>query len=219
MQLGYRYLETDLRATADGVVLVFHDATLDRVTDRRGRIRDLTWREVSAARIGGREQIPTLVQVLEEFPGLRLNVDVKGPARGDPVRGPGARTRCHDRLCVASFGGSRLRAVRSRLGPVAGHLAVPVGGPAARERPGAVGVPYVPPAGVGCAQLPERLGRLRMVDAATVAAAHRAGLQVHVWTVDDAASMHRLLDLGVDGIMTDRPTLLRAVLEQRGTWA
>ena len=71
---------------------------------------------------------------------------------------------------------------------------------------------------VDCLQVPERHGRIRVVTPRTVAAAHEAGLQVHVWTVNDPADMHRLLDLGVDGIMTDRADVLKAVLTSRGEW-
>ncbi|MEO9139812.1 MAG: glycerophosphodiester phosphodiesterase family protein, partial [Jatrophihabitans sp.] len=73
VQLGYGYLETDVRVTADGVALAFHDATLDRVTDRNGRIDRLPWTEVRAARLAGGEQVPLLADVLDTWPDVRVN--------------------------------------------------------------------------------------------------------------------------------------------------
>ncbi len=76
----------------------------------------------------------------------------------------------------------------------------------------------VHPSATGCVQIPERVQGVTVTNAAVVRAAHRAGLQVHVWTVDDPVAMHRLLDLGVDGIMTDCPVVLKQVLQDRGQW-
>jgi glycerophosphoryl diester phosphodiesterase len=218
IRLGYRYLETDARATADGVLLAFHDATLDRVTDRRGRIAEMPYAEVAKARIGGTEPIPLLTDVLHSWPDARLNIDVKAaPAVGpliDLIRSSGVI----DRVCVGSFSDARLAAVRRALGP---RLCTSLGPREAIRlrmasyRPGTDGVR--PPV-AGCAQVPSRVGRVWLTDARLVQAAHRHGLQVHVWTVNDEAEMNRLLDIGVDGIMTDRADLLRAVLLARGQW-
>ena len=112
VELGYRYLETDVHATADGVLLAFHDSTLDRVTDRRGQVARLSWSAVSRARIGGVEPIPLLEDLLGAWPDIRLNVDVKEAARRAPLVRTLQRTGAIDRVCVASFSHRRLRAVR-----------------------------------------------------------------------------------------------------------
>ncbi|HSV66704.1 MAG TPA: glycerophosphodiester phosphodiesterase family protein [Mycobacteriales bacterium] len=215
-RLGYRYVETDVRATADGVLLAFHDATLDRVTDRTGRISRLPYAEVARARIGGTEPIPPLADVLGELPELRLNLDVKEAAAVRPLVELLRRTRAVDRVCVGSFSDARVTAMRSAFGPA---LCTSMG---RREILRLRAASYLPrsrrPAAAGCVQVPPRVGPVPVADRRLVATAHGLGLQVHVWTVNDAAEMNRLLDLGVDGIMTDQAELLRDVLRTRGRW-
>ena len=217
VDLGYRYLETDVHATADGVLLAFHDHTLDRVTDARGRVARLPYRQVAQARIGGREPIPRLEDLLGAWPQVRVNVDVKEQAAVGPLIDAVRRTGAIDRICVASFSDARLRAVRGALGPTLCTSLGPRRATALRFASYA-GSRRLVPRDIPCAQLPNRVGPYRVVDRRLVRAAHRGGLAVHVWTVDDPAEMHRLLDLGVDGLMTDRIDTLRAVLLDRGCW-
>jgi glycerophosphoryl diester phosphodiesterase len=213
--LGYRYVETDVHVTADGVLVAFHDDALDRVSDRTGRIADLPWSEVRRARVDGREPIPLLEDLLGTWPDLRVNIDPKHDAAVGPLVDVLARTRAVDRVGVGSFSDRRLARLRRLVGP---RLCTGVG-PAGAARLWAAGrrVP-VGPIPAACAQLPVTARGVTLVDARLVAAAHRRGLQVHVWTVDDPAEIDRLLDLGVDGIMTDRPVVLRDVLVARGAW-
>jgi glycerophosphoryl diester phosphodiesterase len=211
--LGFRYLETDVRVTADGVALAFHDARLDRVTDRRGRVVALPWSAVRRARIAGREPIPLLEDILGAWPGLRVNIDIKSDAGVEPTVAAIRRTGALRRVCVGAFATRRILAVRGALGP---KLCTALG---PRE---ALPLPWRP---VGahrytgrCAQVPARIGHRLLVDRRYLAAAHRAGAAVHVWTVNDAAEMRALLDLGVDGLITDRADLLRDVLAARSQW-
>lgn len=216
--LGYHYLELDVRATADGALLVFHDEYLDRVTDRTGRIADLSYAQVSQARIGGVEPIALLEDVLGSFPQVRVNIDVKELAAVGPLVDVIHRTGAMDRVCVASFSDRRVRAVRSALGS---GLCTALGpaGVAALRAASYLGSVRPRLAGWGaCAQVPPRANGLRVVDRRFVHAAHERGIQVHVWTIDDPGEMNRLLDLGVDGIMTDTPVVLRDVLVARGQW-
>jgi glycerophosphoryl diester phosphodiesterase len=98
VRLGYRYLETDVHATADGILVVFHDATLDRVTDRTGTVAEMPWRELRMARIGGVEPIPLLVEVLERWPHVRVNIDPKSDAAVQPLVEVIQRTGAIDRV-------------------------------------------------------------------------------------------------------------------------
>lgn len=218
--LGYRYVETDVHATRDGVALAFHDDTLDRVTDGSGRVADLGWAAVSRARIGGSEQIPRLEDLLGTWPELRVNLDVKSAHAIGPLVDAIERTRAHERVCVASFSDARRRAVERALSrPVTTSAGT---GEAARFRLAVAarrsGAAVRALADVDGLQVPQRHRRVPVVTPATVAAAHAAGRFVHVWTVNEAADMVRLLDLGVDGIVSDRADVLRDVLVSRGSW-
>ncbi|WP_236654290.1 glycerophosphodiester phosphodiesterase [Streptacidiphilus anmyonensis] len=226
VRLGYRYLETDVHTTADGVLVAFHDDRLDRVTDGTGAVAQLPWRIVSAARIGGREAIPTLEELLDAFPETRFNIDVKAAAAVRPLVDAVRRTNAWDRVCVGSFSETRLAAVRAAAGPRLATSAGPRDVAALKVRSLARGGL---PLGRGarrravCLQVPERVAGggdtgPRLVDRAFVETAHALGLQVHVWTVNEADRMRSLLDLGVDGIMTDHIDVLRDVLIERGAW-
>ena len=245
VDLGYRYLETDVRVTRDGVPVVFHDATLDRVTDGRGRVADLTWAQLAGVRIGGREPVPLLEDVLGCWPAVRLNLDVKSTAGIGPLAAALRRTGAVDRVCVGAFSDARLRRIRAAVGPrlatnqgpravLALRLAA-LRSPAAattpsRRRPAPTppGLPGGPgrirwpghrgAVGAVCVQVPPRLGPVTVLDRRFLDEAHRRGLQVHAWTINSPAEMRRLLDLGVDGIMTDRAGDLRDILLARGQW-
>ncbi|MEN3315473.1 MAG: glycerophosphoryl diester phosphodiesterase [Acidimicrobiaceae bacterium] len=212
--LGYTYLETDVHVTADGILVAFHDDVLDRVTDRRGRIADLPWSEVGAARVDG-QAIPLLSDILEAWPHVRVNIDAKHDGAVEPLVGVIEGARAHDRVCVAAFSDRRLARFRRLTGGGVCTAAGP--GEIARLRLASFGPANRHPA-AACAQVPVRFGRVRIVDAAFINACRRRGLQVHVWTIDEAAEMERLLDLGVDGIMTDRPAVLKEVLQARDQW-
>ncbi|GIG28547.1 glycerophosphodiester phosphodiesterase family protein [Cellulomonas marina] len=224
--LGLEHVETDAHATADGVAVALHDERLDRTTDATGLVAALPWDVVRRARIAGGEPVPRLDEVLGELPDLRVNVDVKSDDAVGPVVEAVQRTAAHDRVCLTSFSTRRRRRAVAVLGrPVATSAgqaevvaflaAVRAPRLPARTRAAAVRAAL---RHVDCIQVPERSGRLVVVDAATVAAAHAAGRQVHVWTVDDPADQGRLLDLGVDGLVTDRADVLRDVLRARGAW-
>ena len=212
--LGYRYVETDVHATADGVLVAFHDAVLDRVTDRTGKIAELPWSYVSEARVDGREPIPLLEDLLGLWSDLRFNIDAKDDRAVEPIAEVVRRTGSVDRVCVGAFSGRRVARVRRLLPGVCTSF-------------GPLGIGHLWLAGYGlplgrlaaaCAQVPVRKGPVTVASRRLVEAAHRRGLQVHVWTIDDPAEMNRLLDLGVDGLMTDLPGVLKEVLIQRGQW-
>ena len=215
VRLGYRYVETDVHCTRDGVLVAFHDTVLDRVTDQRGRIAELDYREVRAARVGGKEPIPKLAELLSSWPELRVNIDPKHDDAVAPLAAVIRRADAIDRVCVGSFSGARLDRIRGLLGPALCTSMGPLD--VLRLWLGKFGFAtgeFV----AGCAQVSTHHYGLLVVDRRFVRAAGRRGLQVHVWTINAAPEMHRLLDLGVAGLMTDRPTVLKQVLESRGEW-
>lgn len=213
--LGYRYVETDVHVTADGVLLAFHDDRLDRVTDRTGTIAELPYRTVAEARVDGREPTPTLEELLGAWPDVRVNIDPKHDSAVVPLADAIRRTGSLHRVGVGSFSDRRLSQLRTLLGPELCTSLGPKG--VARLRSASWRVPTGRFA-AACVQVPHRVRGAVLVDRRFVDTAHRRGLQVHVWTVDDPTEMNELLDLGVDGIMTDRPPVLREVLESRGQW-
>jgi glycerophosphoryl diester phosphodiesterase len=211
VDLGYTYLETDVHVTSDGVLVAFHDTDLSRTCGRPGIITELPWSDVSTARVEGREPIPLMEDLLEAFPAARFNIDCKSNAAVSALVSVIKRTNSRHRVCLSAFDDRRLIRLRDALGPgVCTGL-----GPA---QVAALRVLGRTAGGGGAAQVPVRQGRITLVDERFVRVAHRRGIQVHVWTIDDAAEMRRLLDIGVDGLMTDRPVVLRDVLVERGEW-
>lgn len=212
--LGYRYVETDVHATADGVLLAFHDHTLDRVTDRTGGIAALPYAEVSQAHVGT-EAIPRLEEVLGTWPDLRIHIDAKHLAAARPLVAAIDRTNAHDRVCIGSFSDRTVWALRRLAGT---RICTWMGRAEIFSlRLASLGVP-VPRSAAGCTQVPVRQGRLPLVDKRFVTTARRRHVGVHVWTINDRETMEWLLDLGVDAILSDRPTLLKQVFTERGLW-
>ncbi len=218
VDLGYRYLETDVHATRDGVLLAFHDAVLDRVTGSAGAIADLAYADLAEVMVAEREQIPTLAALLEHFPHTCFNIDIKSGPAVRPLVDLIRRTRSHDRVCVGSFDDRRMRLFRSLIDRPVATACGPAAVVAARFAPPGVRRTALARTAGDAYQVPHRRGRLRVVTEAFVATAHALGRPVHVWTVDDPAEMHQLLDLGVDGLITDRTDVLREVLLARGQW-
>lgn len=223
VDLGFCYVETDVHTTRDEVVVAVHDASLDRVTDRAGEIAGMPWREVRTARIGGVEPVPTLEELLGTWPDLRVNIDIKSPGAITPTVRVIERARAHDRVCIASFSDRRRRETLRRMSrPVVTSAGQAVGAAfrAAATLPGPARRWGVARAlrHVDGLQVPVQHSGLALVTPATVAAAHGAGAFVHVWTINDPDQIHRLLDLGVDGLVSDRADLLKDVLVARGQW-
>lgn len=216
VQLGYRYVETDVHVTSDGELLAFHDDRLDRVTDGTGVIAELPWSQVRGALVDGREPIPRFEDLLGAWPDLRVNVDPKHDAAVAPLAAAILRTGALDRVCVGAFSDKRI----ARLQALVGAALCTSMGPrqvarlvaASKRLPG--GANLTAP----CAQVPTNQGPVPLVTERLMATARRQGVQVHVWTIDDRAEMARLLDLGVDGIMTDRPSVLKDLLVERAQW-
>ncbi|WP_435207804.1 glycerophosphodiester phosphodiesterase [Micromonospora sp. bgisy143] len=215
--LGYRYVETDVHATADGVPVIFHDATLTRVTGEAGRLADLSWADLASVRVGGAAVVPRLDEVLDAWPQVRFNIDVKADGGVAPTVATLTRVGAADRVLLASFSDARLARLRALTG---GRVATSLGMRAvARLRLASLhGRPLRLPPSVVAAQVPPRYGRVPVVDRRFVDYCHRLGLQVHVWTIDEPDQMHDLLDRGVDGIMTDHVGVLRDVYRSRGHW-
>lgn len=213
-QLGFRQLETDVRVTADGVPVLFHDPVLDRLTNQTGPLRRRTWAELAELRVAGAAPIPRLTDLLAGLADCFINLDLKVDEAVGPTLDALRATDAWGRVRLASFAHRRLLALRQAAGPAVASALSPaevaalLAGRTARL-----------PLGAGrlAAQVPVPPGPSRLIER-LIRQAHRHGIEVHAWTVNDPARLRWLLDLGVDAIITDRLDLLRAVLIERGQW-
>ncbi|WP_129667328.1 glycerophosphodiester phosphodiesterase family protein [Phytoactinopolyspora endophytica] len=217
--LGYRYLETDVRVTSDGVCLAFHDAKLDRVTDGHGLVGRHTWDDVRRLTVrGGSEPVARLDDVLQAFPDARFVIDVKDEAAIESLAAVLRRTSAAGRVCVAGAWDGWLAQLRDAVGP---ELSCALGWRALVSWLTCARLRIAPPRRLVTgtfAHVPMRLGRVPVFIDRLVAGAHHLGLRLVVWTVDDPDVMRRLILAGVDGIITDRPDLLREVMIAECVW-
>lgn len=236
LALGVDVLEMDLHATIDGALVVIHDATVDRTTNGAGAVKELTLAELKKLDAGYRWTadggrtfpfrgkgitVPTLREVLDEFPAARLNIDIK---QAQPslvksfcrtLRESSATTSVQSRVTVASFNSRTLEEFRQECPAIATS--------ASMEEVFALSADLQAGRDIASdkrrtrlVQVPESAFGRTLLTAELVAAAHRAGLEIHVWTVNEEAAMRRLVALGVDGMMTDYPDKLLALLKAGG---
>ncbi|CUR60057.1 Glycerophosphoryl diester phosphodiesterase [metagenome] len=215
--LGYRYLETDVHVTSDGVLLAFHDDVLDRVTDQVGAIATLSFAKVRRAVIGGRETVPTMADVLDACPDARFNIDLKSDAAVRPLVDLLRERGLEDEVLVGSWGLRRLQRFRRLTGGRIATSAAPVEVVLFVLLPGRI-ADLLTRGRVSALQIPHRFGLVTLAAPWFIRRVHAAGKHVHVWTIDDADEMDLLLDRGVDGLMTDRTDILKAVLQRRSLW-
>jgi glycerophosphoryl diester phosphodiesterase len=229
--LGADYLELDVHATSDGTVVVLHDPMLDRTTDGRGPVQEQRWSEIARLDAGyqfthdGRAfpyrgqgvSIPALEELLVRFPSHRFNIEIKQaePCIVDPVLALLERTGSTSRTLLAAEKDDIMARIRSAA---AGGMATGMSAGDAVAFFDRLGSGdwdgYAPPG--HALQIPVEFAGMALVSEASLAAAHRLGLEMHVWTINDPAEIERLLDLGVDGVMSDLPGLVRTAVDRRG---
>ncbi|WP_353814074.1 glycerophosphodiester phosphodiesterase family protein [Agromyces sp. SYSU T00266] len=213
VRAGAHYLETDIHPSADGAAVLAHDPTLRRVAGRPESVSDLSLEALRGVDLGGGHGFGTLDELLHAFPDARLNIDVKTDAAAAPTLEAVRRAAAADRVLLTAFSDARRRRLAAAMPDSvtsAGRASVLRALAASRRRSSAAMRRGV--AGARALQVPERVGRLRLLSPALVETAHAAGLEVHVWTVNDEADMRRLLALGVDGLVTDRADLALRVV-------
>ncbi|MEO6143682.1 MAG: glycerophosphodiester phosphodiesterase family protein [Dermatophilaceae bacterium] len=216
--LGLRYLETDIRVTCDGQLVCFHDDTLERVTSDSGLVRSRSLEELRALRINGIEPIPTFDEALDAFPGQCFTVDLKDQAAIGPLLKSLGRQGVAERVCIAGAWDGWLGQVRREVPEVTTAL----GWRSLTALLSCARAGLRPPKALATApfaHVPVKLGRFPVFVERLVAMSHDIGVRVVTWTVDDPVVIRRLLDVGVDAIITDRPDVLREVLVSRNQWA
>lgn len=223
--LGYLYIETDIRVTRDGVVVVFHDETLDRTTNGTGKVSEWDWDDLRHLDAGYRfspddESFPSrdsgvtisrLDETFDRYPDVHFNIDLKEQGSEWPVAQVIAKSGASDRVLIGSFSDRRIARFR-RI--TKGTVATSAGPTAAMSMYAASRLGRSLSHKADAFQLPRKI-RGGAVDQKLVDAIHEAGSHIHVWTVDEPGHMHELLDLGVDGIVSDRPDVLNDVIEGR----
>ena len=214
--LGFRYMETDVHATKDGKLVAFHDDKLDRVTDSMGKVAEFTFSDLSHALIDGSEPIPLLIELLEEFPDAKFNIDPKHDAAVKPLAEVIVRTDSTNRVCVGSFSDERIKQVAKLIGP---KLCTGMGPKSisklqiSRFTKSLLRSPFG-----DCAQVPSKIKGVPFITSEFIKRAHKFGKAVHAWTINDPEEIEYLLDLGVDGIMTDNLSALKTAYMDRGIW-
>lgn len=216
VELGVRYVETDVHGSKDGVAVVSHDPDLTRLAGIKSQVRDYTLAQLGAIELGAGQSFSSLAEALDAFPETRFNIDVKSADAIQPTIDAIKATQAVDRVLVTSFSEER------RIATVRGLPGVATSAGAKRfatalnaatfARTTALARALVD---IDCVQVPTHYGPLRITTPPIIRRLHAAGVEVHVWTINDAATMHRLLDLGVDGIVTDRADIALDVLADR----
>lgn len=214
LAIGVTHLETDVHASADGVAVISHDADLARTAGITGRVDELDFAELQKIDLGHGQTFPSLEEALLAFPEARFNIDLKSDAVVTPAVAAIIRAQAVGRVLVASFdNGRRMRAVRALPGVATSASAVPFAASLFALKLGLMPLARQLLRDVQAVQVPERLRGVRIISPRTVRLMKRSGVEVHVWTVNDPDHMRRLLDLGVDGLVTDRADLALAVVK------
>ena len=228
--LNATYLELDVHATTDGMIVVVHDDTLDRTTDGTGPVSAQRWAQLETLDAGytfttGGQRfpyrgqgigIPTLESVLRSFPDRYFNIEIK--QADPPIVGAVVdiveRTQTTLRSLLAAESDQIMQAIRATVG---GRTATGMSSSEAADFMARVfrsdWDDYTPPG--QALQIPPAYQGIELVSTASIAAAHRFGMEVHVWTVNNRVEIERMLELGADGIMSDLPGVVAAVVKER----
>ena len=211
--LGYVFIETDVQLTSDGKVVIFHDSDLKRIAGINKSISELSFEEIKKVDLINGGRIPTLEEALSSFPELRFNIDIKVDSAVDETIKIVKEHGALNRVCLASFSTKRLNRIREKTGP--GLCSSMVQAEIVRLLFQSLGLSFKESPGF-CAQVPRSQFGIPIVTARFIKQVHDLNKLIHVWTIDETQEMFRLIDLGVDGLMTDKPTILKKALQEKG---
>ena len=214
-EIGYKYLETDVHLSKDGHLVAFHDESLDRVTNRTGLIRDLKLSDIKKAKIDNSEEIPTLIELLDNIPNCFFNIDCKSDDTVIPLIEVIKKFSLFDRVCIGSFSQKRINFIRESLGskvktsmgPSEILLAKVLSNLTIKK---AFESTY--------ASLPIRRYGIELLNKKNINFLQRNNQKVIAWTINDESEMRLLIERGVDGIMTDKILLLKKILIEQNKW-
>ena len=210
--LGFVFMETDVQSTSDGKVVIFHDSDLKRVAGLNKRVSDLTFKEIREVDLILGGKIPSLEETLSSFPNLRFNIDIKVDSAVEETIRIVKSHHALNRVCLASFSTNRLNHIRYLTGS---DLCSSMGqAEVVRLVLSSYGLNFKASPGF-CAQVPVSQFGIPIVTRKFIKKVHDLNKLIHVWTIDETEEMYRLIDLGVDGLMTDKPTVLKEALVAR----
>lgn len=215
VDIGYKYLETDVHLTKDGFLIAFHDDTLDRVTDKSGLIRDLTLSEIKKAKIAGTDEIPLLSELLNSFTNCFFNIDCKVDETVQPLINLINNKDFINRVCIGSFSQKRINFIRKSLGKEVKTSM----GPAE-----VILSKFLSYTSLGYnfkssyTSIPIRRYGINLLDERNINYLKSNNQKVIAWTINDEDQMKMLINIGIDGIMTDNLTLLKKVLIEESLW-
>jgi glycerophosphoryl diester phosphodiesterase len=216
LALGAHYLETDVHASSDGVAVISHDADLVRLAGSKTRVEELTLAQLKEIDLGEGQTFSSLAEALEAFPDARFNIDIKSASAVRPTIAAILEAHAVHRVLIGSFGGRRLRDTLKGLpGAARGASPARVLLVVLAAKLGITPLLKSAVSHIDALQVPERFGGVRLVTRGIIRRLHACGIEVHVWTVNEEPVMRRLLDLGVDGLMTDRSDLALRILKER----
>ena len=208
LSVGAEYLETDVHASHDGIAVISHDDDLARLAGKQVRIDQLTMAELQQIGLGHGQAFCSLAEALDAFPTARFNIDIKSDAAVEPTAQAILSAGAVSRVLIASFSDRRRKAAVRMLPGVATSASSRASlWTVVAARLGLVGPVRMLLRRLDAVQLPETVKGIRIVTPRLVRVVHRAGAEVHVWTINDVPAMTRLLAMGVDGIVTDRADL------------
>ncbi|TNE37225.1 MAG: glycerophosphodiester phosphodiesterase [Alphaproteobacteria bacterium] len=215
VDLGFKYIETDVIVTRDNSLVCFHDLDLARLTGQPGLSTDLTREDLRGVKVKGSHPVPYLEELLSTWPDIHINIEPKNDRAVVPLIETIRRLGAQDRVCLGTFPAARLKQIR-RLG--GDWLCTALGqSDVVKLVLAGYKMPFFRIDG-HCAQMPARFQGRNIITKGLLRAAEARGVKVHAWTINDEDEMERLIDVGVHGIMTDRPSLLKKVMERRGMW-
>ena len=216
VELGVRYIETDVHGSRDGVAVVSHDPDLTRLAGITSAVSDFAMSELAAIELGAGQGFGSLVEALDAFPDTRFNIDIKSSDAIAPTIAAITATNAIGRVLVTSFSEERrLAAVRELPGVATSASARRFASALGSATFGRTTALARTLRDIDCVQVPTHYGPLRITTPPIIRRLHAAGVEIHVWTINDAATMHRLLDLGVDGLVTDRADIALAAVAER----
>ena len=213
--LGYKNFELDVRASLDGEVFICHDDSLERILGEPLLLSKLSSNKIKELERTNGFEITKLETILEEFPNVNLNIDAKSWKVIGPLCKIIEQTNCHDRICIASFNDLRILKIIRRLGPRVCYSLGPVG---VINCYMAYLLKRKIRVQAGCLQIPDTFYNYEYLTEKFIEFVHRLGLLIHIWTVNNESRMRKLIDIGVDGIMTDNCSGLKNVMKEYQLW-